>query len=112
MHSILLLDTIVYYTFLAFGSVVIICEMGQRLSNAFDEIGELMWQLEWYLYSNEIQKMLPTILVAVRKPIAIEFFGSLSCSREFMKKVISFIQIQYPCTHPTFNLIMFECYHL
>lgn len=82
-----MLGTIGWCASMAFGSVVIICEMGQRMSYAFDEIGDLIWHMEWYLYASEIQKILPTILVAARKPVAIEFFGSLSCNRDSLEKV-------------------------
>lgn len=86
----MILDTIIYYTLYAFGSVVIICEMGQRLCNAFAGIGDFCWQMDWYLYSSETQKFLPTLLIAVQKPVVVEFFGSLSCSRESQEKVIIF----------------------
>lgn len=82
----------VCYTSYAFSYVVIICEMGERMSNAFDEIGDLVWQTQWYLYSNEIQQLLPTIMIAVQKPAAIKFFGSLSCNRESLEKVIYIYQ--------------------
>lgn len=82
-----MLDTIGSCTLSAFGCVFIICEMGQRISYAFDEIGEMIWDMKWYLHSNKIQKLLPIIINAVQKPVAIKFFGSVTCSRESLKKV-------------------------
>lgn len=79
------------YASSACGFVYIICDTGECTSNAFDEIGDLIWQTQWYFHSNKIQQLLPTIMIAVQKPVAIKFFGSLSCNRKSLEKVNIFL---------------------
>ena len=82
----MLLVTIVY-AFYAFGVVLIICELGQRLTNAFEEICETVEHFDWYLIPLEIQKSLPILLIAAQKPIVLECFGSISGTRDTFKIV-------------------------
>lgn len=67
------------------------CELGERLSNAMEEIKDSIGQFNWYLFPIEIRKVLPTILIGVQQPVEIRFFGSISCNRESFKKVSSSI---------------------
>lgn len=90
----MLLNTIAGCASYAFGSVLIICEMGQRMSYAFDEIGDMIWHLDWYSYSNKLQRMLPTVMMAAKQPVAVKFFGSLSCSRDSLQKALLFINME------------------
>lgn len=77
----------IFYASFAFGYVFITCELFQRLTDGFDEINDAVDQLKWYQFSNEIRKMLPTLLINVQQPVFIKCFGSISCSRETFKKV-------------------------
>lgn len=63
------------------------CEIGQQVSNAFDEINDEIDLLDWYLYPIEIQRMLVPIMIYAQKPAVVNFFGSVECSREQVKKV-------------------------
>lgn len=85
----LMLITYACYACYAFGLVFTICDLGQRSSNAFDEIADFIWQTQWYLHSKKIQQLLPTIMIAVQKPVEFKFFGSLSCNRKSLEKVVS-----------------------
>lgn len=77
----------IFYASYAFGIMLFICELGQRLNNAFVEIGDEIELFQWNLFPIEIQKMLPTVLVATNRPIVLEFFGSISGTRETFKEV-------------------------
>lgn len=85
--SLALVFITIFYAFYAFGIVIIICELGQRLTNAFEEIGDVIDEFEWNLFSLEIQKILPTILMVVQQPVELRYFGSTSGLRETFKKV-------------------------
>lgn len=77
-------------TFLALLVVLTVfaaCEIGQRYSNAFSGVEFVFDQFNWYLLPIRIKRILPTILLYVQQPIEIQFFGSLSCSRELFKQV-------------------------
>lgn len=67
--------------------VLVICEFGQRLSNAFDEIHYDIELSDWYLFPCDIQRMLPVILIVAHQPVELKCFGSISAVRENSKKV-------------------------
>lgn len=78
------------YAVYAFGIIFLTCELGQRLTNAFEQIQDEIKKFEWYLFSSEIQQMLPTILIVSQQSIELECFGSISGLRETFKKVYCF----------------------
>lgn len=67
--------------------VLIACEAGQHVSDVFSEVDYVLGQMDWYLLSIEMQRMLPAIIMFAQEPVVVKFFGSLSCSREQFKKV-------------------------
>ena len=71
------------------GSVLtfIACELGQRMSDAFEGIEFTIDQFDWHLFPIEIQQMLPMIMAAAQQPVLLECFGSIACTRETFKKV-------------------------
>lgn len=71
----------------AFAFVYIICEFGQRVSNAYIEIEDEIGQLDWYLLSMEIQKILPTLMIVTQKTVGLDVFGNISADREDFQKV-------------------------
>lgn len=71
----------------AFGILLVVCELSERIVNAFGELSGVIDQCDWHLYPVEIQKLLPFLIMNTSKPIAIEYFGSLTCSRSSFKKV-------------------------
>lgn len=71
----------------AFVTVFIACELGQRMSDAFEQIDITIGQLHWYLYPFGIQQMLPTIIVNAHQPISLECFGGIACTRDIFKNV-------------------------
>lgn len=77
----------IFYAGYAFGVVFIICELGQRLTDAFEEINDEIDRFEWYLFPSEIQRMLPTIMISAQQPVVLECFGSIAGSRETFKRV-------------------------
>lgn len=62
-------------------------QLGERSSNAFNEVVEKIYQLKWYLFTNKVRQMLQIIIFAAQQPVEIECFGSISCSRQTFKKV-------------------------
>lgn len=63
------------------------CEIGQRLTNAFNEITDQFERLHWNLFPIGIQRLLPTIIINTHVPIVINCFGVFDGSREQFKKV-------------------------
>lgn len=71
----------------AIGIVFAFCELCQRVTDAFAEIADELKMLDWYRFPQEIQRMLPIILLGIEQPVFIECFGSISGLRETFKKV-------------------------
>lgn len=77
--------------FWAFNLVFFSTEIGQRFSNAFEEIDDEMNQIDWYRLPIKIQRLLPIAMMNTQATVAIDCFGSLSCNHETFRKVISTI---------------------
>ena len=75
--------------FCAFGFVFVACELGQRISDAFNELSDVIGRFNWYTFSVEVQHILPTIILVAQQPVVISCFGSVLCLREAFKKVKS-----------------------
>ena len=79
----------IFYICYAFGTIFLACELGQRISNAFEEIENVTGQCDWYLFPDEVKRMLPTILINVQHPVKLQCFGSFACCRNAFKMVSS-----------------------
>lgn len=95
----------VFYAAYASFVIFMICEPSQQLSNAFEQITADIENLEWYLYSHEIQRMLPIVLLVSQRPIELECFGSIRASRKTFKKV----SYSTHSSNFTVNLESLEC---
>lgn len=78
----------IFLFLIVFGMVFFPCEVGQQITDTFNDINDKFEQLDWYLLPIEVQRMLPTILVGLQKPIVLGCFGIVSGSRDQFKKVI------------------------
>lgn len=89
----------IFYGFWSLMMVFYACELGQRFSNAFGEIDDKFGQLKSYLLPKDVQKMLPLIQIYAQQSIAVEFFGSMSLSREQFPKVRRMITEKLQATY-------------
>lgn len=67
--------------------VFLTCEMNQRYTNAFNEVGKVFGEIDWYLLPIEIQRILPIIMIHLQEPNDFRIFGHISTSRKQFKKV-------------------------
>lgn len=86
-HDVSILAVVLLLVFWSFGFTFIICEIPQRISFGFEEICDSFYQLNWYRFPDELNKLLVTFILSLQKPIVFECFGSIDCSRESFKKV-------------------------
>lgn len=70
-----------------FSAVFISCELGQRISNEFSDINDLIDQFHSYRFTIEMKRILPMALIIAQKPVSIGCFGSSLCCRETFKRV-------------------------
>lgn len=67
--------------------VAIACELGERMSGAFEKIDVTIEKFDWYLFPIGVKRMLPMVMAGTQQPVALECFGSIACSREVFRKV-------------------------
>lgn len=68
-------------------TVSIACELGQRLDDAFIKIDFTIDQIDWYSLPIEIKRMLPMVIANAQRPVLLECFGNVACTREVFKNV-------------------------
>lgn len=88
----------------AFGIVFLVCELGERASGTFFEISDEIDQLKWYLFSDQIKRMFPTILIFAQQSVNFECFGSILCNREAFQSVSLETGIGHCLNFDTFHL--------
>lgn len=73
--------------FWSFTFVGAFCEFGERVSNSFTEVNKITDQMDWYLFPNEIQRMLPTFFIAFQRPSFFQGYGNIIYQRITFKQV-------------------------
>lgn len=77
-------STLIFWSFF---SIFMICDFGEKVSNRFDDIADVLCQLQWYELPNEVQRVLPIIMMSAQQPVIIGGFGNILLRREVFKKV-------------------------
>lgn len=65
----------------------IVCEFGQRVNTAFEELNDRIDEFDWYMYPMEIQRIAPIIMAAIQRRVIVQAFGNIVCIRQLFKKV-------------------------
>lgn len=63
------------------------CEFGERVTNEFLELDNVVCQWEWYLLPLNVQRMLPNILLITQTPVILNGFGEFFCTRDAFRRV-------------------------
>lgn len=63
---------------------------GDEVTRRYAGIGDIIFQCDWFLFSREMQKMLPMILMIAKKPVYMRGFANIYCTREAFKQVLKF----------------------
>lgn len=85
--NVLLLVITIIEVFYAFAVLLMACELGQRISVAFDECSAMIDEFKWYLFPTKVQRILPIIINFTQQPVKINCFGSVAADRETFKYV-------------------------
>lgn len=75
------------FLFWSFGKAVVICENAQDITDTFDDFDYSIYQMDWWLFPLGIKRMLPLVLMNSQKPVVVQSFGNLICSRLTFKSV-------------------------
>lgn len=79
------------------------CYFGESINSQFDELNDVIYQSDWYTHQLDIQRIIPTILIATQHPPVLKGFGNLVCTRESFKKV-DLLYIKFKCYDLKWNL--------
>lgn len=71
----------------SFISILFFCEIGEKVSIIFIQINNDLDRINWYLFSNDKQKMFNIILCFCKESVVLEGFGSIRASRNVFKEV-------------------------
>lgn len=78
--------TVIFFSYL---TIFFFCETAQQITEQYDEIESVFCQCNWYSYPIEVQQIIPTIMMATQKEIAIRGFGNLIFNRASFYQVFT-----------------------
>ena len=73
----------------SFLQMFILCQFGEMVNSSFADLNDEFYQLDWYSFPSEFQRMLPTLLMNAQQEVVIKGFLNVLCTRETFKKVNS-----------------------
>lgn len=73
--------------FWSFAAVFSLCHFGDSVSTSFDKLNDTLFECDWYLFPNKLQRSFLTTAIAAQKPISIKGFGNVTCTRHSFKEV-------------------------
>lgn len=65
----------------------VVCNCGESVTSAFDDMDEVVYEMEWYACPIELQKYLIAMLAIIRRPVVFNGLFSMDCSRFTFKRV-------------------------
>ena len=72
----------------SFAIIFFFCEFGEKVNNQFERFNDELCQLNWYLYPNNIQRLLLIFTTGVQQPVYLCGYGNIVCTRDSFEKVI------------------------
>lgn len=78
---------LLYELFVSLTLVYLCSEFGEQVKSAFAEIEQAIYLCDWHLFANDIQKMLPTIIIVTQKPIVFHGIGIITATRQSFENV-------------------------
>lgn len=65
----------------------LICNYGEKVSTAFDNLNETVYGMKWHMCPNDLQKYLVMMLASLQQPVVMKGVFSLDSSRSTFKRV-------------------------
>lgn len=66
----------------------VLCFFGDEVNTQYENIQNEIYDCDWLEYPLKVQKLIPTILIVAEKPVYIQGFMNVRCTRESIRKVI------------------------
>lgn len=73
--------------FWSFAAVFFLCHFSENVSTSFEKLNDRLFECDWYLLPNELQRSFFITTIAVQEPIHIRGFGNVLCTRQSFKEV-------------------------
>lgn len=83
----------------SFVFVSLFCELGEMISEEYEEIDQRLFECNWHKFPIEMQRMFVIATVNFQQPVYIRGYGDILCTRETLKKV------SFRCEFGTLELI-------
>lgn len=77
--------------FWSFVDICAFCEVGQMVTNQFDEFEVELEKCKWYLFETKFQRNYLIFLSIAEQPTTTYGYGHIECLRASLKKVISHV---------------------
>lgn len=66
--------------------IFLFCNLGEDVSSEFAGLNNALYQGNWYTFPNEVQRIMPILLIATQQQVVPRGFGNLLCLRQFFSK--------------------------
>lgn len=73
--------------FWAFGVIFFYCEIGERVTTAFEEFNDELGSCDWYSFPIDLQRTLSTVMMYTQKHAIIHGYANTPCTRFALSKV-------------------------
>lgn len=73
--------------FLIVTTLYLFCYFGGQVTQRFEDIGNVLYQLDWFLLPLDLQKILPIVIALTQKRVFVRGFANTRSTREVFIKV-------------------------
>ncbi|XP_031619024.1 uncharacterized protein LOC116338096 [Contarinia nasturtii] len=78
----------IWQLFWTFAFLFLYCYRGEEVSYAFEELADEISQCEWDSFPYQLQRILPTVLIAAQDSVQIKTYG-YACTHERFQKIVN-----------------------
>lgn len=61
------------------------------MTTQFDQMNHLINDCDWYIFPNELQRILPIVMMSTQQPVVLQGFANMKCTRDAFKQVIDIL---------------------
>lgn len=65
------------------------CYFGDRITQRFEDISDILFQMKWYQFPIEMQRNMPLFIALTQKRVYLEGLAGAQCTCEVFKKVFA-----------------------
>lgn len=69
------------------GALYLFCYFGDQVTQRFEDVGDSVYELSWYLLPLDMQKRLPMVIALTQRRVFVRGFADTRSTREVFRKV-------------------------